>query len=331
MKIIRFSGFYQMAAVALAIVLSLAGASAVLAQDNYPSRPVHVVIGFSAGSSTDVAARIVAEQLGQVTGQRFIVENRPGASSNIATEYVTKAEADGYTLLMGTVANTINHLLRDDLNFNFVEDLIPIAQAGSLPNLLVVHPSVDVSNVEELIDYARQHPGALLYGSAGVGTAPHLSGELFNVMAGVDMVHVPYAGTGQAAADLVAGRIQLMFAPASSVIAQIQSGNLRALASTQLQRATIAPDLPTVDEAGLQGFDTGIWFGLLAPQGTPPSVVDTLADAVQTAVQSPSVTETFGRYGIEPLSGGPDVFSAQIASEVDKWAGVAAKVELAGE
>jgi tripartite-type tricarboxylate transporter receptor subunit TctC len=308
------------AGLALAMSTSLLAAS--VAAQAYPSGPVRVIVGFPPGSAADVAARVVTNQLGQILGTPFVVENRPGAGSNIATEAVARAPADGYTLLMGTVANTINHSLYPDLRFNFATDLAPIALVGTVPNLLVVHPSVDVRTVAELIAAAKAKPGTLTFASSGTGTSPHLSGELFSEMAGVKLVHVPYKGSPPAVVDLVAGRVSLMFSPASTVLPHIKSGKLRALASTGLQRANAMPELPTLSESGLQGFDTGVWFGLLAPAKTPPAVIDRLAKATAQARESAELKSQFGSQGIDLLQGGPKEFGEYIEREIAKWAKV---------
>jgi tripartite-type tricarboxylate transporter receptor subunit TctC len=308
------------ARLALAMGAALLATSA--AAQAYPSGPVRVIVGFPPGSAADVAARVVTGQLGQVLGTSFVVENRPGAGSNIATEAVARAPADGYTLLMGTVANTINHSLSVDLRFNFATDFAPIALVGTVPNLLVVHPSLDAKTVAELIAAAKAKPGTLTYASSGNGTSPHLSGELFSEMAGVKLVHVPYKGSSQAVVDLVAGRVSLMFSPASTVLPHIKSGKLRPLASTGIARANAMPDLPTLSESGLPGFDTGVWFGLLAPAKTPPAVVERLASATAQARESPEMKSQFGSQGIDVLQGGPKEFGDYIDKEIAKWAKV---------
>ncbi len=292
------------------------------AQALYPAKPVKIVVGFPAGSSADLTARVLAKKLGENIGQRFIVENRPGAGSNIAAESVVRSPADGYTLLMGTVANTINATLARGLSFNFAEDLAPIALVGTVPNILVVHPSLGAATVKDLVALAKSRPGQILYGSSGNGTSPHLSGELFNSMAGVKLVHVPYKGSSQAVTDLLAGRVQVMFSPASTVLPHIQAGTLKALASAGLQRAGVAPDIPTISEAGLTGFDTAVWFGLLAPAGTARDILNRLAAAVGQAQVSADVKAQLSAQGIDPLSGGPVEFARYIREETEKWARV---------
>lgn len=297
-------------------------ATPAFAQDAYPSRPVRIIVGFGAGASADSAARIVAQKLGQLLGQQFVVENKPGAGSNIATEFVSQAPKDGYTLLMGTVANTINTTLAPQTRFDFARDFAPVTPLVVLPNILVVHPDVAAKSVAELIALAKAKPDGMSFASSGVGTSPHLSGELFNQMANVKIVHVPYPGSGQAVTDLLANRVQVMFSPAATVLQHVEKGSLRALASTQLKRTAAAPQLPTMDEAALKGFDTGLWFGLLAPAGTPKDVIDKLSKATNEALKSPDVSEALSKQGMDILGGTPEQFSTLIASETEKWAKV---------
>ncbi len=292
------------------------------AQDNYPSRPVRIIVGFGAGASADTTARVVAQKLGQLLGQQVIVENKPGAGSNIATEFVSQAPKDGYTLLLGTVANTINTTLAPQNRFDFARDFAPITALVVLPNVLVVHPDTNAKTLPELIALAKSKPDSLSFASSGVGTSPHLSGELFNQMAGVKLVHVPYPGSGQAVTDLLANRVQVMFSPAPTVLQHVQNGALRAIASTQLKRAAVAPQLPTMDEAGLAGFDTGLWFGLLAPAGTPRDIIDKLSKATNEALKSPEVVEALSKQGMDILGGTPEQLGKTIASETEKWAKV---------
>jgi tripartite-type tricarboxylate transporter receptor subunit TctC len=320
----------QMTLARLAVAMGTALLAVSAASQTYPTGPVRVVVGFPPGSSADVAARVVSNQLAQILGTSVVVENRPGAGSNIATEAVARAPGDGYTLLMGTVANTINQSLHPDLKFNFASDFAPIALVGTVPNLLVVHPSVEAKSVADLIALAKAKPGTLTFASSGNGTSPHLSGELFGEMAGVKLVHVPYKGSSQAVVDLVAGRVSLMFSPASTVLPHIKSGKLRALASTGLAKANAMPELPTLSESGLGGFDTGVWFGLLAPAKTPPAVIERLARATAQARDSAELKSQFASQGIDLLQGGPKEFGDYIGQEIAKWAKVikAAGVKL---
>lgn len=296
------------------------------AQDAYPSRPVRLVVGFAAGSSVDVTARIISNKLSQTLGQTMIVENKPGASSMIATDYVARAQKDGYTLLLATIAATINTTLRPGKGANFEKDLAPIALVGSLPNILVVNPQLDVKNVKELIAYAKAKPDTLLYGASGLGSGPHMTTELFNQMAGLKMTAVLYPGSAQTVTDLIAGRIQMMFAPASTVVGLMKQGSVRALATSESKRASIAPELPTIAESGLPGFDTGVWFGLLAPAGTPQPIIDKLSKATNEALKDPEVLKQLHTQGLDALGGSPDEFRTFIKSETDRWADVLSKM-----
>jgi tripartite-type tricarboxylate transporter receptor subunit TctC len=307
-------------ALGLAVACLLAPA---LHADDYPSRPVRIIIGFGPGASADITARVLAQRFNQKLGQQFVVENRPGAGSSLAAEFVARAPKDGYTLFMATIANTINSAISSNLNFDFAKDLAPIALIATVPNILVVHPSLGVNNVRDLIALAKSKPEQITYGSSGVGTLTHVSVELFNSMAGVKFVHVPYPGSAQAVADLLAGRIQVSFSPASTVMPHVAEGKLLALASTAMKRASVAPNLPTMAEAGLPGFETGLWFGLLAPAGTPRAIIDKLAAAANEALQASEVMAPLRPQGIDPLGGTPEEFARYIAAETQKWADVA--------
>jgi tripartite-type tricarboxylate transporter receptor subunit TctC len=295
---------------------------AALAQSGYPAKPVRVVLGFPPASAADIVARIVGAKAGETLGQQIVIDNRPGASSNIATEAVVRAPADGYTLLMGTVANTINASLYAKLAFDFARDLAPVAAVASVPNLLVVHPSLPVRSLQELIKTAKARPGEILYGSSGNGTGPHLSGELFNLMAHVKLVHIPYKGSPQAMTDLLGGRVMVMFSPASTALPHIKAGTLRALASSGAQRTASAPELPTIAEAGLPGFETTVWFGLLAPANTPRDIVERLNKEVARALNDANVKKQFATQGIDAMGGTPEQFAAYIRDETAKWARV---------
>jgi tripartite-type tricarboxylate transporter receptor subunit TctC len=288
----------------------------------FPSRPLRLIAGFPPGSAADVAARLIAPAMAASLGQAVVVDNRPGAGSNIAAEQATRAAPDGYTLLLGSVANTINASLQRDLPFDFARDLAPIAPLVTVPNLLVVHPSVEARSVSELIALARGRGGSLFFGSSGIGTAPHLSGEMFNLMAGVRMTHVPYPGSAQAVTDLLAGRVAVMFSPASTVLAHTREGRLRALASTGSARTAAASDLPTMEEAGLKGFQSAVWFGLYAPAGTPGRIVARLADAARTALNASGTRAQLTSQGFDILDGGSDALARLTAGETAKWARV---------
>jgi tripartite-type tricarboxylate transporter receptor subunit TctC len=312
-----------------AIALSIVGAvlsvlSGVAARaDDYPVRPVRVIVGFGPGSGADITARVVGARMSQILGQQIVVENKTGAGSNIAAEYVSRAPKDGYTLLMATISQPINAAVSTNLNYDFVKDFAPIALVSTTPNLLVVSPSLGIKSVKELIAYAKQHPDGLSFGSSGVATGTHLAAELFKVLAGVQMVHVPYAGSAQALTDLLAGRIQLLFTPASTVIQHVRDGRLVALAATEAKRAALAPDVPTMGEAGLAGFDTGLWFGLLAPAGTPQAAITKVNAAVNEALKADEVANALRPQGIDLLGGSTDDFARYIATDMKRWETVA--------
>jgi tripartite-type tricarboxylate transporter receptor subunit TctC len=310
--------------VGLAFVVGLAAVAA-QAQD-YPTRPVRIVVGFGPGSVADIVARVVATRMGQTIGQQLVVENRTGAGSSIAAEYVARAPKDGYTLFMATVANSINPAL-GPLNFDFGKDLAPVTLVANVPQMLVVHPSLGIGSVKELIALARSKPEPVQYASSGVGTLSHLSAELLNGAAGIKLMQVPYPGSAQSLNDVLAGRVPLMFGPASTVWSNVQAGRLKALAVTQPQRAAMAPDVPTMAEAGVAGYAAGIWMGLLAPAGTPTPIIDKLSAAANEALKSDDVLRPMRAQGVDPLGGSPAQFAAFIDAELKKWAGV---VQAAG-
>jgi tripartite-type tricarboxylate transporter receptor subunit TctC len=315
------------------VALAVAAATLALALqgDPYPSRPVKIVIGFGAGAVADTPARLLAQKFSQTLGQQFVVENRPGAGSNIAAEQVARAPKDGYTLLMATAANTINVTIMPNLTFDFVKDFTPVAMVAAVPNLLVAHPSLGVNNVKELIALARSKPpGELVYGSSGVGTSTHLAGELINIMAGIKLTHVPYPGSGQSIPDALTGRIPLLFVPAAAAMQHVQSGALKAIAITQGKRAAVAPNVPTIAESGLPGYDIGLWFALMAPAGTPKEVIDKLSRAANDALKGPDVVDALNKAGIEVASPGtPEDLARFIDSEIKKGAEVAKAAGLA--
>src|ERR1035437_4541231 len=303
---------------ALALIAQLSDSA--VAQETYPARPVHVIVGLGAGSSTDVTARVITQKMGQILGQSFVVENRAGAGGSIATGFVAHAPRDGDKLLFGSVATTVNVTLLPNAGFDLVRDLAAVALLATVPNILVVHPSLGVHSLDELRALAKSRPNEILFASSGIGTSPHLSAELFNLMAGIKLVHVPYQGSSQAMTDLIAGRTSVMFSPAPTAISQLHSGTLIALASTQIKRASAAPYLPTMDELGLKGFDTGVWFGLFAPAGTPQAKIDRLSRSANEALRHEDVRRAFKSQGIDALGGTPQEFAVYIKSEIAKWA-----------
>ncbi len=297
----------------------------------YPTRPVTLVVAFTPGGPSDVLARIVGRQLEHVLGQPFVIENRPGGAGNIAAEYVARAKPDGYTLLMGN--NSIlatNGALFAKLGYDAQKDFSPISMVGTQPNILVVHPSVPVHTVAELIALAKQEPGKLNYGNSGLGAAAHLSAELFKSEAHVDIVGISYKGAAPALQDVIAGRVQLMFATSASVIGHIKSGQVRAIAVTTLKRFSLMPELPTVAESGLPGFDATTWHGLVAPAGTPSDAIETLHRATVAALDDPATKKRLADLGVEVAGTSPQEFSAYIRREIPKWTAVikAAGVKL---
>jgi len=300
----------------------MATPSGLRAQDNYPTRPVRLIVGVAPGSTADVSLRILAQKLSQILDGQFVVENRTGAGTSIAAQFVAQAPKDGYTLMYGGSANTVNATLSPNPGFDLTRDLEPIARMTAVPNILVVHPSLGVKSVQELIALAKSKPGEIFYASSGVGTSPHLSAELFNLMAGVKLSHVPYQGSSQGINDVLAGRVPVMFAPASTALPHIRSGALIALGSTHAKRTKILPDLPTVSEAGLPGFETGVWNGFLAPTGTPRPIVERLSRAANEAVKSEDVIRALDAQGITTVGGTPEEMAIFIRGEIDKWAKV---------
>lgn len=292
------------------------------AQSNYPTRPVHLVVGFGAGSSGDVVARIVGQKLGDILGQNVVVENRPGASGIVAAENVARADKDGYTLLLATIANTINTTMLPGKGPNFETAFAPITLIGSLPEVLVVKKDLPVSDVKGLIALGKSRKEPLLYGASGVGSGPRMATELFAQMAGIDMTPVLYPGSAQTVTDLMAGRIDLEFAPASSVLGFIKQGSVKALATTGTRRASVLPNLPTIAESGLPGYDTSLWFGMLAPAGTPKPVVDKLSKALNEALKDPAVAKHLQNEGLDVTGGSPEEFASTIKSETARWAKV---------
>ena len=312
------------AVAALAGIAAIAIATSAAAQTNaYPTKPVRLVVPFPPGGATDIIARAVAQKLSETWGQSIVVDNRPGAGGNIGTELVAKAAPDGYTLEMGTVGtHAINASLYAKIPFDNVKDFAPIILVAGVPNVLEVNPSLPVNSVQELIAYGKANPGKLNFASSGNGTSIHLSGELFKVMTGVQMAHVPYKGSAPALQDLIAGQVQLMFDNLPPSLPQIKAGKLRALAVTSATRAPALPDIPTVAESGLPGFEASSWFGLLAPTGTPPAIIAKINDEVAKWLASPEGKEKLASIGANPAGGSPEDFARHIQAETAKWAKV---------
>jgi tripartite-type tricarboxylate transporter receptor subunit TctC len=291
------------------------------AADDYPTRPVRIIAGFTAGGGVDITARLIGQWLADRLGQSFVVENRAGAGGNIGTEAVVNAAPDGYTLLLATVPNAVNASLYEKLNFNFIRDIAPVAGIIRVPMVILLHPSVPAKTVPELIGYAKANPGKVNMASAGNGSAPHMAGELFKMMAGVDMVHVPYRGQGPALSDLLGGQVQVLFATAPGTTDYISTGKLRALAVTSAARAELLPELPPVGDF-VPGYETTQWYGMAAPAKTPAEIVGKLNREINAALADPGMKARLAAVGGEPLPGSAGEFGKLISEDTEKWAKV---------
>jgi tripartite-type tricarboxylate transporter receptor subunit TctC len=296
----------------------------------YPTRPVRIVVPFAAGGPNDILARLMGQWLTDRLGQTFVIDNRPGAGGNIGTESVVQAPPDGYTLLQVGPSHAINATLFEKLNFNFIRDIAPIAMLVSQPQIMLVHPSVPTTTTPEFIAYAKKNPGKLNMASAGTGTGPHLTGELFKMMAGVDLVHVPYRGAGPAITDLLGGQVQVAFIGPPASIDHIRAGKLRALAVTSATRWEGLPDVPAVDEF-VRGYEASSWFGFGAPRNTPPEIIDTLNKEINAGLANPKMKVRLADLGGTVLSGSPAAFGKLIADETEKWAKVVRAANISVE
>jgi tripartite-type tricarboxylate transporter receptor subunit TctC len=288
---------------------------------NYPLQPARIIVGAAAGSSPDIFARLMGKWLSDRLGQQFIIENRPGAAGNIGTDVVVHSPPDGYTILLVAAANAINATLYEKLNFNFIRDIVPVASIVRTPHVMVINPSVPVKTVSEFIAYAKANPGKLNFGSAGNGSSIHMAGELFKIMTGVNMVHVPYRGGAPTITDLLGGQIQVVFDTTPNSMAHIKAGRLRALAVTTATRSEALPDIPTVGES-VSDYEVSSWWGVGVPKGTPVEIVDKLNAAINAGLADPEITARLGELGGVPLAGSPSDFSKLIADETRKWAKV---------
>jgi tripartite-type tricarboxylate transporter receptor subunit TctC len=316
-----------MAAAALGLLAAAAMPLAAQAQD-LPAGPVKIVVPFPAGGTTDILARQLAKELGERWGKPVIVDNKAGASGTIFSEQLARMPADGSTLMLTATHHVINPGLYKSLKYDTRTDFTPLAEVAAVPNVLVAHPSFPAKTVQELVAYAKANPGKVNFGSSGTGGANHLSGELFKSMAGVDMVHVPYKGAAPALNDLLGGQIPIMFDSVPGVLQQIQSGKLRAIAVTSLKRSPALPNVPTIDEAGLKGFDSTAWFGLYAPGRMDPKLRDKIAGDVLRALQSPAIRSQFAALGAEPGAMTQPQFAAFADSELAKWGKVIADANV---
>ncbi len=296
-------------------------AAASHAQDDaYPRKPVRIIVPFAAGGSTDVVARLLADKLGAEMQQAFVVDNRAGAGGNIGAEAVAKSAPDGYTLLMGTTGVlSINGHLYKNMSYNADRDFAPVSYTSLIANILVVAPAVPANSVTELVTLAKARPGTLSFASSGAGSSTHLSGELFKSMAGLDILHVPYRGSTQAITDVIAGQVTMTFDNAPSSIGFVQQGKLRALAVTSRKRLPGLPDVPTVDEAGIKGYESLSWSGIVAPAGTPRPVIAKLNEAIDRILKMEDVKQRLAALGVDPVGGPPEAFARQIRAESDKW------------
>ena len=306
--------FLRLAAMAGALPALTRVASAL----DYPTRPVRIIVGFAPGSTTDILARLIGQWLSMQLGQSFVIDNRPGAGGNVGTEAVVNSAADGYTLLMVAPANTINMSLYDKLNFNFMHDMVPVAGVVRVPNVLEVNPSLPVNTVPEFIAFAKSPPGTLSFASAGVGTTSHMAGELFDVMAGVDLVPVHYRGDGPAMIDLIGGQVQVGFATMVASIAYIRAGKLRPLAVTTAARSPILPDLPTVGDF-VPGYEASSAFGVAAPRNTPAAIVAILNKAINAGLADPTIATRLADLGGMALTGSAADYGKFLADDVEKW------------
>jgi tripartite-type tricarboxylate transporter receptor subunit TctC len=296
----------------------------------YPSRPVRIIVGFAPGGGNDIMARLIGPWLSERLGQQFVIENRPGAGTNIATEAVVNAPPDGYTLLLASLPNASNATLYEHLKFNFVRDIMPVAGISRDPFAIEVNSSIPIKTVPEFIAHAKDHPGKLTMASGGVGSGNHIFGELFQMMSGVHLVHVPYRGAGPALVDLLGGQVQVMFASMSSSIEYVRAGRLRALAVTTATRSPVLPDIPMMSEF-VPGYEASFWTGIGAPKNTPPEIVDKLNKEINAALADPKMKTRLAELGVAALPGSPADFGKLIASETEKWGKVIRAANIKAE
>lgn len=321
--------------IVVVVVMLFALSSTALAQNSAPQVPapsgklMRIVVPYGVGGTADIIARMLEPKLRERLGHPVIVENKPGAGGNVGAEAVARAAPDGNTLLLTATSLASSPSLYAKLAFDPTKNLVPVAQIASIPNIAAVYPGVPVNSIAELVAYARANPGRLSYASAGVGTSSHLAMELFKVMAGVDLLHVPYKSAGNALPDLIGGQVQVFFDIMPSTLPTVRGGKLRGLAVTSAARSSAVPELPTVAEAGVPGYEFTAWFGLFAPAGTPAAVVDRINEAVNAILQAPDVRERLAQQGAEPVTGTPAQFAAFYRGEVDKWRRVVREAKIA--
>jgi tripartite-type tricarboxylate transporter receptor subunit TctC len=303
-----------------AVALLLAIASFAAAAQNYPNRPVKIIVPYAVGGSADVYGRVLAAKLSEALGQPFVIENRPGAGAIVGTDAVAKSAPDGYTLLVMSNTHTVNETLFPKKPYQLMRDLAPITGINSQDLLLVANPKGPASNLKEFLAYAKKNPGKLNYASSGPGTPYHMAGELFKYMAGVDIVHIPHKGSDQARTAVLAGEVDIMFDAISTIIGQVNAGKLKALGTSGKTRSPVTPEVPTLSEAGVPGYEATIWLGLMAPAGTPKPIIDGLNSAVNKVINSPDVKENWAKQGALPMGMTPDEFGKFIRADVQKWA-----------
>jgi tripartite-type tricarboxylate transporter receptor subunit TctC len=309
--------------------LSLLGLAAVLspaaafAEESYPTRPIHLIVGFTAGATSDVIARIFAKGAGPLLGQQVVVENKPGAGSSIAAEYVARSAKDGYTLFLPALSTLTDEIVHPSRSVRLFKNFSPIALLGNVAIVLIVNPSAGVHSLAELIALAKAKPGQLSFASVGAGTLPHLAGVLFAQRAGIKLLHVPYPGSPQAVTDVIAGRVTMFFAPASSIVGQVNAGKVLALGTAADKRCSALPNVPTMAQAGMPDFDTSLWLGLAGPAGLPRPVVEKLTNAAQKALRTPDAAAALVKLGYDPRYLGPQQFAQFIESEYTRWSKVA--------
>ena len=306
------------------LALALAGAGMALlpasaSAQEWPARPIRFVVPFATGGTTSILARALADRLGPVLGQPVVVENRPGAGGNVGMQAIATAEPDGYSMLMGPIGLAINPALYASMPFDPIRDLVPVSLYGGVPNMLVVHPDLPVKSVADLINHARANPGKLSFASNGNGTSSHLAAEMLKSAAGIQIVHVPYKGGAPAMQDLIAGHVQLLFDQMPAVLPQVSAGRVRALGVSSARRSSAAPEIPTIAESGLPGFDMVVWFGVLVPKATPPKVVAVLNQRINEVLADPAFRSWLGTNGVEPMAGSSSDFQRFLVSETERW------------
>jgi tripartite-type tricarboxylate transporter receptor subunit TctC len=304
------------------VVAALAAFATPASAQTWPSKPVKIVVPFGPGGPADVYARIVGQALTETFKQQFIIENKPGAGALIGTEVVAKAAPDGYTLLMMSNTHTVNETLFAKRPYDLMRDLIPVAPVNSSDLVMVVHPSVPAKTLQEFIALAKAQPGKLTYASSGPGTPYHMAGELFKSMSGTDILHIPHKGSAEARNDVMGGHVQMMFDAVTAMKGSIDAGEVRALATTGLQRSSVMPNVPTVNESGVPGYEATIWLGIMAPKGTPKEIVDKLNAEIAKLIAKPEIRDAWAKQGAVPMTMTPDQFGAYLKQDIDKWAKV---------